>query len=102
MDCCRGINMMGCAHLLQLVNGLAVWGRLLWPSVLGLKTSDDSWKLKITQEKKTSGGWGEEWVKWSSLRGGGWIGAATGGGKMTWGQRGGKEFDHGSVLESVL
>lgn len=51
--------MMGCAHLLQLVNGLAVWGRLLWPSVLGLMTSDDRWKLKISQEKKTSWGvWG--------------------------------------------
>lgn len=94
--------MMGCAHLLQLVNGLAVWSRLLWPSVLGLKTSHDSWKLKITQEKKTSQGWrGEEWVKRSRLRGGGGLGQQRGG-EMTWGQRGGKEFDHASVLDRVL
>lgn len=34
--CCSGINIMRCAHLLQLVNGLAMWGMLLGPSVLGL------------------------------------------------------------------
>lgn len=47
-------------HVWQLVNGLAMWGSLPWPSILGLITYDDRGKLKITQEKKTDRGWGEK------------------------------------------
>lgn len=65
------------------------WAWVSGPA-LGLKTSDDSWKLKITQEKKTSGGVGGGVGKMVQLRGGG-IGGSNRV-ENTWGQRGGRSL----------